>query len=333
MCIDNDVHFFNEDYMHGLSNARGGDSYDTGAYFFLACENIKHRMITSSEYIEHYGHGSWNKDGEMPDVSPLGWLKLNKKYWSNSMDRNRNVVYTCITGGYDTITEPKCLSEGFDYICFTDNENIRSDVWEIRPLPKETDGLTLVKKQRYVKTNPHKLLSEYNLSIWVDGNVETKGDLNKFIENTLSEDCSIYVPQHPNRNCLYDEALAVIGLKKDTEENVNPQIERYRYEGFPKDYGLLQSNILLRKHNNEDCIKLMEEWFNEIESGSHRDQLSFNYVAWKNEDINITYMDKGICKSEWFVWMKYHKRDENDYNNDVITKKNKLKTDSIELYC
>jgi hypothetical protein len=96
-------------------------------------------------------------------------------------------------------------------------------------------------------------------------------------------------------------------MRKDSAENINPQIERYKKEGFPKGYGLLQSNILIRKHNNEDCIRLMEAWSNEVMNGSHRDQLSFNYCCWKNQDVKIKYLDKGICNSKWFKWYMNHK--------------------------
>jgi hypothetical protein len=222
------------------------------------------------------------------------------------MEKNKKVVYTCITRGYDSLIEPQHISEGFDYICFTDNMSLKSETWEIRPLPKETEELSQVKKQRYVKINPHKLLNEYDLSIWVDGCVHLKDDLNELLSNTLKDDCSIYVPTHPSRDCIYAESIAVVKMKKDKKENIDPQIERYKQEGFPQNYGLLQSNILIRKHNNEDCIKLMEDWFNEVRNGSHRDQLSFNYVSWKNKDINITYLDKDICKSKWFFWNGKH---------------------------
>ena len=245
------------------------------------------------------GSGFFRYTDKSYDLKFGEMLKLNTT-------KNKKVVYTCITGGYDRIIEPKFITDGFDYVCFTDNMDLESDVWEIRPLPKETENLSQVKKQRYVKINTHKVLSEYDLSIWVDGNVELKDDLNEFIKDTLVDDCSIYVPKHPVRKCIYAEAKVVISMKKDTKENVNKQIERYSSEGFPKDYGLLQSNIILRRHNNGDCIRLMEAWFNELKDGSHRDQLSFNYVAWKNQDINFMYMDKGICYSKWFNWRAGH---------------------------
>ena len=304
MCLENGVHYFDERYMHGLCYNGIGDRYDTGGAFYLNASKFKHKDINLGEYVIHYGHGSWDKEGEKPKESPQSWLNKNKKYWS--MEKNKKVVYTCITGDYDSLIELQYISEGFDYICFTDNMSLKSETWEIRPLPKETEELSQVKKQRYVKINPHKLLKEYDLSIWVDGCVTLKSDLNELLDETLKEDCSIYVPKHPSRNCIYAESIAVVKMKKDKKENVDPQIERYKQEEFPKNYGLLQSNILIRKHNNEDCIKLMEEWFNEVKNGSHRDQLSFNYVSWKNKDIKISYLDKDICKSKWFFWNGKH---------------------------
>jgi hypothetical protein len=97
-------------------------------------------------------------------------------------------------------------------------------------------------------------------------------------------------------------------MRKDKIEIVKPQMDRYKEEGFPSEYGLLQSNILIRKHNEDDCIRLMEAWFNELKDNSHRDQLSFNYVLWKNSDIKIKYLDKHIYKSKWFSWNGIHKR-------------------------
>ena len=235
-------------------------------------------------------------------------LKIGELLDLGITKNNNKVVYTCITGGYDSLLEPEFISEGFDYVCFTDDSNIKSDVWQIKPLPEETKDLSQVKKQRFVKINPHLLLKEYDLSIWVDGNVEVKNDLNDFISKKIKEDDIICVPTHPQRKCIYDEERVVLAMKKDVKENTQPQIERYKKEGFPKEYGLLQSNILVRRHNNTDCIKLMEDWFEEVKNGSHRDQLSFNYVAWKNKDIKITYLDKYIYKSQWFKWHTGHKK-------------------------
>lgn len=309
LCKENDIHFFNENEMYGLYNVPSGEKYDTGASFYLKIKDYKINEINTTDYIEHYKAASWVDDAKKyhkyKQISLDKWLEKNKKYYTKI---NKKVVYTCITGGYDSLKEPAYISDGFDYVCFTDNLELKSNVWEIRPLPKETEELSQVKKQRYVKINPHKVLSEYDLSIWIDGNIIPKGDMNEFVNSALKDDCNVYVPQHPIRQCIYDEAKAVVSMRKDKKEIVNPQIEGYEKEGFPKKCGLLQSNVLLRRHNEEDCIKLMEDWFAELKEKSHRDQLSFNYVSWKNSDINVFYIEKNIDKSKFFQKSSGHIR-------------------------
>lgn len=306
MCKKNGVHYFNDKYMHGLRKTTSGDKYDTGAWFYLATREYPKFEIKCNEYIVHYGHGSWDAGRRNSPYSYIEWARKYKQYWDTS--DKKKVVYTCITGNYDRLIDPKYITPDFDYVCFTDNADFRSDIWDIRPMPKECDGLTQVKRQRYVKINPHLLLSDYDISIWVDGNVSLKGDLDKLLDEVLRDDCSVYVPKHPQRNCIYMEERAVKRMKKDSSSITKKQIDRYRSEGFPKNYGLLQSNILIRKHNNDDCIRLMEEWFKEVKDGSHRDQLSFNYVLWKNSDIKVIYLNKYIYRSEYFFWNGYHSK-------------------------
>ena len=310
-CKELGIKYFEGNHIFGLT--RIGSRYDTGAFFYeqIHDKGLSMKKLNLSDYIVHYKAASWVEDAKKhhgyKPISCNEWIEKNKKYWyKRDMIHGDKVVYTCITGAYDTLKDPKRLSEGWDYVCFTDNPNFVSSVWDIRPLPKETEGLSQVKKQRYVKINAHKVLPEYNISIWVDGNMEIIGDVNSLLNHVMVDDVSVYVPKHPQRSCIYDEASAVIKMKKDAPENVDPQIKRYKEEGFPAKYGLLQSNILIRKHNEEDCIRLMEAWFDELKDNSHRDQLSFNYVLWKNNDIRVIYLDKDIYKSEWFKWRSGH---------------------------
>lgn len=84
---------------------------------------------------------------------------------------NKVVVYTCITGDYDKLIDPQFIDSGVDYICYTNNNTLNSNVWQIRPIPTDLDYLTQVKKQRYIKINAHVMLPEYDISVWVDGNI------------------------------------------------------------------------------------------------------------------------------------------------------------------
>ena len=46
------------------------------------------------------------------------------------MGEKKICVYTCITGSYDDL-QPVEKEEGIDYICFTNNQRLKSDFWTI----------------------------------------------------------------------------------------------------------------------------------------------------------------------------------------------------------
>jgi hypothetical protein len=77
--------------------------------------------------------------------------------------------------------------------------------------------------------------------------------------------------------------LLAFDLKKDDPEIMLNQVNKYKIEGYPVHNGLAACTIILRRHNSPEIVKLGEDWWTEIKNNSKRDQLSFNYVAWKNK--------------------------------------------------
>ena len=220
----------------------------------------------------------------------------------------RGVVYTCITGGYESLAPLSVKNDNFDYICYTDKD-VKSDFWEVRQIPEKIKNLDNKRINRYIKTHPHEFFQSYDLSIYIDGNVDIKKDLNSFVDNYCQRSKGvIFAGQHPARKCIYKEAEAVVHIKKDTSNNVTPQMEKYKKEGFPKEYGLTQNCILIRYHNDEACKRVMETWWKEISTESYRDQLSLFYSLWKNKDAKYTILDKSLFDGPVFVWEKSHKK-------------------------
>ena len=279
--------------------------------------------------VDFYEIGNKVYLGELTFTPGSGYFKYKnnetENIIGNLLDLNdKTVIYTCITNDYDKLYDIDVFTPNCDYICFTDNPHLMSRTWEIRPIPDVLNHLSPVKQQRYIKLHPHEFLSNYNFSIWVDGSIKILNDLKDIIEKNRNEILSI--PMHPDRDCIYDEFKLCIEKKKDTYENMYPQIEKYQNEGYPKHNGLVQSNIIFRNHNNQKCIDLMNIWWNEIENGSHRDQISFNYALWKYNNLNINYLDKKLFNSKWFFWITAHKKKKPKTNNA-----NKQEKPKIEL--
>ena len=211
----------------------------------------------------------------------LAFLKIS----GNDLSKYKNkkapvVVYSCLIGGYDQIASfPKQI--GFDYILYTDQKVLNTN-WTVLPIPKEVNEmpLTPVKKQRYIKTHPHVFFKNYELSIYIDANYIIKGDLEDFLINTLNPLDKIYIT-HLQFGKTPEKAIQnAIDKKLDNKDLLKQIKARYPYQMLNK-AGIVNAGLIVRKHNDEGCIKLMEKWWEEIEKYSHVDNFSFNYAAYE----------------------------------------------------
>lgn len=183
----------------------------------------------------------------------------------------KKTIYTVLTGQTDNLKEPTKITPGWRYICYTDDPNLKSDLWEIVLV----DSVESKKTSRYYKTHP----PEADLTVYVDATFVIKGDLNRF---ALSKTDGIWLNSHPQRQCAFEEARIVKDKNLDDHSVIDSQIERYRSEGFPEQWGLWRCGIMVRDSRNPLVQKLNETWWNEIEQGSWRDQISFPYACWKS---------------------------------------------------
>lgn len=186
------------------------------------------------------------------------------------------ILYTAIIDNYDRLKEIN-LTEGWRAICFS-NTSIESKTWEVIQVEKKD------KIFRDIKIRPHVWLPEHDKSVWIDGNLEITIPLDKFIEGKDG----FWLMNHPERNCIYEEAKRCIELEKDNKEIIENQINRYRELDFPKQFGLSATGCLIR--NNNDINKILCDcWWSEVRDFSIRDQLSFDFVRYMvsgGNDVN-----------------------------------------------
>ena len=221
--------------------------------------------------------------------------------------RKVGVIYTCITGMYDELLDHTYTNNPeWDYICFTDNFSIRSEHnlnWELRKL--HYNNLDNVRNQRWHKLHPHLLFPDYDVSIWIDGNINIVNSIVfRDFEHAIDINSLISIGPHPERICLYDELYACIEAGKDVESIMTKQVNFIRKTGFPRNSGLFENNIIFRKHHNDQIIKTMTDWWAIVEKYSRRDQLSLTYVAWKN-NISISKLTDISYRHNPGIEMRY----------------------------
>lgn len=192
------------------------------------------------------------------------------------------VVYTCITGGYDIIQEPLYIHPSIDYILYTDNQNCKSSVWQIRPIKDEVARLgDNILINRFYKFNPQNLFDQYDYSLYLDGNIRVISDIRNMV-NRLNNTLGLALHRHSSRNCIYKEAEVCRIEKKGNYDLILKQLEKYRREGFPENFGLYEANVILSDLKNSNANIVFSSWWKEfLNSKSFRDQISLPYIIWK----------------------------------------------------
>lgn len=197
-------------------------------------------------------------------------------------EAERLVIYTVLFGNYDNLKEPLYITPNCDYYILTNQEVKPDSVWKRYPIEKfdeEINGFSNLEKARYFKLHPHKMFPEYRYSMFIDANFQMVTDMRPVFAQL--EDNYIAIHNQPGRDCVYQEATEIIVIGKADKAPVMEQMKAYKKEGFPQHYGLFRTCVMVREHNNEQCIKLMELWWKEINRFTKRDQLSFTYALWK----------------------------------------------------
>lgn len=208
------------------------------------------------------------------------------------------VIYTALFSQYEELKEPRIITPGWKYICYTDQPLI-SKTWEI--VKVDLNG-----------TNPQLLARYYKIMEWVDWEKSIWVDASFVIDTNLDDWWSTYfkaglsAPRHPWRQCVYEEILAcIIGLRGD-KAKIQEQDKQYKAEGVPKNQGIIASGLLMRE-NTERVIELCEAWWKELVKHSIRDQVAFAKVSLNFKDVLHTY-DWDYRKEKDFIYMHHYQQ-------------------------
>ena len=222
-------------------------------------------------YNQHYSFLNFDRENKT-DYEYNGFIPKNNR---------KVIVYSCLIGDYDNVTSFN-KQKGYDYILFTD-QKINNTNWTIFPIPDSVLNLKVsnIKKQRYMKIMPHKFFKNYDLSLYIDANYEIKGDLDDYLVNTLNPLDHIYIPHLQFGKGIRQALDKAIEKKLDDVSLLNKIKKRYDSKHFLDKTGIVNAGLMIRYHNTEDCIRLMEKWWREVRDYSHVDGFAFDYAGYE----------------------------------------------------
>lgn len=219
----------------------------------------------------------------------------------------KTAVYSAIFGAYDEPAPIRHPDPDIAYFLFADSAvKAPPPPWQLRTVPAVFADPQ--RDARRLKALAHLFLpEEYTVSVWVDGNCQIEHIRADAIRKLLG-DADMALPVHAERTCIFaeGEALLTLGLY-DSPGRIARQMTAYQIAGLPRDFGLHHTNFLIRRHNTPCCVRFGHEWWQQIHSYSKRDQLSFDFVRWKQPQCNISTLRMSYDANDMFRCSGVHK--------------------------
>lgn len=202
----------------------------------------------------------------------------------------KNLVYTCVFGGYDRVFPPLHGDPSLDHVLVTDDPKLRVKGWRTHAVPASRFA-TPKAANLYYRALIHRELPGYDGALYVDGNIRLLGPSAAFIAPFMASGAALGLYPHPLRQTVASEAQACLQQGKlANPDALHAERAFQTSEGFPDDQGLMESGILLKNHKAPGLDAAMALWWEQFERFGTRDQISLPYVLWKSE-VSVQWHD------------------------------------------
>ena len=223
-------------------------------------------------------------------------------------DPSNTIIYTSLIGQNEGLNiQPYINKSAFRHVCITDNENIKSDEWEIiyiKPL-LSTDPQ---RSQRNFKIRPHLIFPDYKYSLYLDNTILFKCKVEEFLNyinsifNIKANDPFFILPYHSYRENLISEFIACFQAKLDYDYKFYEQLSDYiRLDSEALKLKPYWCGILVRNHMHKNVIHMSEIWFANVLKYSKRDQLSIIHSGLQS-GLKINAFEIDIFSSKFHQW-------------------------------
>lgn len=241
---------------------------------------------------------------------------------------------TAIYGNYETSCKPYIKqSVKTDFICFTDNKNIKNNGWIIDTTPYHSTNKSKLDDDNYINSlinNKHTfniakyykqafnnipVLDKYDIVVWIDGTVEIKyNKTSEYILNNIYKE-KIIGWHHEFRNGLLSKEVKDSNFERYTStfwnnqhqpyQDINHQYECYLSEGYTDSFfkknnphtrhiGVWLTCFVAFLKNDEFVKSFLDLWYLQTLKYTTQDQIGFPYVCQKLNFIPYTLPNKEI---------------------------------------
>jgi len=152
-------------------------------------------------------------------------------------------------------------------------------------------------RAKWYKINAHLVLPDYDRSLWIDGSLDMRDPA--FITRMLSSEAAWTLFPHPDRDCVFDEAVASRGLRKYNGCPIEEQVAAYRSINHPEHWGLWCMTLMARNHRQPSLALIERRLWDEVDRWPMNDQIAlpvvFREMAFRPDEV-----EGDFWHNEWF---------------------------------
>lgn len=165
-------------------------------------------------------------------------------------------IYTVITGKYDHPHEHRIQTIKCDYICFTDDPELTSRFYKViyydalskSDLKISSANQSIINAGLF-RSNLFLIepLKEYDICILIDANASITDPtlIESLLNGVNGKDYDIIISKHPNRKCVYTEAIVSMNIAKYENTDLKRQILDYQNDRYPQNNGLYWNGFVI----------------------------------------------------------------------------------------
>lgn len=207
-------------------------------------------------------------------------------------------IVTGIFGGFDAPKRPVFQTLNCRWTLVTDNPDIDVPGWNVHLVDGDHRHPRLAAKAP--KLQPWRYTDGDGPWIWIDGAFEVMSAT--FAAEAIAATNGNLIGQwrHPWRDCIYEEARVVHGLRGGKYDGYPAleQADHYRQLGHPVNWGLWATGLIVYTEPLDD---LAERWWDEMNRWGYQDQIS-QPVVLRELGLRPTDLPGGLHRSPWLEW-------------------------------
>lgn len=243
-------------------------------------------------------------------------------------------IVTFLFNDYDFLREPSVVDENFDYFCLTDDEALKSEVWNCIYINElDTSDLSGRQKVNIAKNSFYKYLPKsYDWWICIDASVKVIGELSELINYFIGNNYNIGLSIHANTMRYLDE-YRIWEITRGLDAKYTKIFKEYAAENdinLKEHSGLIECTVKVYK-NDELVISFIDEIYETLKERCNfedlNDQCYITVIFSKYDDkLNTCFFYRQLYYESKYFEKYDHKNDVKQYNffNEKTNNKNLL---------